>query len=422
MEGEQRACPLVRLERSYSLAGSTLRVRFGDITTATTDVIVSSDDHLLSMGGGVSRAILEAGGRSIAVDAAKWTPLHRGEVAITGAGALPARFVFHVVTIGPLAGDGDDWAEPDDPADPVRLATRRCILLARRLGLRSIAFPSLGSGVAGLPIESVAAAMTSAMADELGEGDPLEIEMYLAAKSWQEDSDYLEFFERFGALQHVARETEMTPAPTTRRLTDRAESLLETERTIVKLENELRTSPQGERDRLNAILAEERARSSDVIEHLRPVQLFISYAREDLAWAKTLVNHLSGLRHAGLAVWTDQLIDPGTRWETEILHHLDTADFTVFLLSASFLGSTYCVDVEWKRAQERAAAGELQIVPVILSASMWQPLVGHLQVMPDNAHPILSHERTDEAFFSVASELGQRIDRWRRSEPSSPSA
>jgi O-acetyl-ADP-ribose deacetylase (regulator of RNase III) len=409
---EQHPFSTARFERSYAVAGSTLTVRFGDITTSQADVLASSDDYLLSMGGGVSRSILNAGGRSIAVDAAKWTPLARGDVAVTGAGALPARFVFHVVTIGPSRDSEDPWSDTGNPIDPIRQATRRCIALARQLDARSIAFPSLGSGVAGLPIESVAAAMAEAIAAELGEGAPLQIEMYLAAKSWQDSSDYLGFFEQFAALQHVARELP-TSAPTVEhQLSERASTLLESERVITGLEQQLTSATEAERPTIAAELAAATTRSAETIEFLRPVQLFVSYAREDLPWAQVLINHLSGLRHAGLAVWSDQMIEPGARWEPEILHRLDSADFAVFLMSASFLGSTYCVDVEWAKARERADQGNLQIMPVILSASMWQPLVGDFQVVPPNALPILSHDRTDEAFLSVVSELAQQIKKW----------
>ena len=58
-------------KRTYQFGQSTLTLEFGDITTSTAPALVSSDDYYLSMGGGVSRAILRAGGQSIALEAAK---------------------------------------------------------------------------------------------------------------------------------------------------------------------------------------------------------------------------------------------------------------------------------------------------------------------------------------------------------------
>lgn len=58
-------------EKAYQFGKSRLIIKFGDITSAMTDVIVSSDDAYLSMGGGVSASILRAGGDAIARDARK---------------------------------------------------------------------------------------------------------------------------------------------------------------------------------------------------------------------------------------------------------------------------------------------------------------------------------------------------------------
>jgi hypothetical protein len=53
---------------------STLTFEFTDITTSEAQVLVSSDDSYLTMGGGVSAAIRRAGGNAIALDAAKKIP------------------------------------------------------------------------------------------------------------------------------------------------------------------------------------------------------------------------------------------------------------------------------------------------------------------------------------------------------------
>ena len=75
-------------ERIYKFGNSKLILRFGDITNTDSHVIVSSDDYYLSMSGGVSAAILRAGGNEIALDAAKKVPSKLGNVVITTAGRL----------------------------------------------------------------------------------------------------------------------------------------------------------------------------------------------------------------------------------------------------------------------------------------------------------------------------------------------
>ena len=70
-------------EKAYQFGKSRLIIKFGDITSAMTDVIVSSDDAYLSMGGGVSASILRAGGDAIARDARKNVPCQMGDVVVT---------------------------------------------------------------------------------------------------------------------------------------------------------------------------------------------------------------------------------------------------------------------------------------------------------------------------------------------------
>ncbi len=62
--------------RTYEVGKSRITVLFGDITSSAAKVLVSSDDYLLSMSGGVSAAIRMAGGAAITADASKMVPRH----------------------------------------------------------------------------------------------------------------------------------------------------------------------------------------------------------------------------------------------------------------------------------------------------------------------------------------------------------
>jgi O-acetyl-ADP-ribose deacetylase (regulator of RNase III) len=107
-------------KRTYQFGCSRLTIEFGDITTSTAQVLVSSDDYYLSMGGGVSASILRAGGQAIALDAAKKVPAVLGDVVVTTAGSLPAQYIFHAITIGPLGSD-------KTPKEIIRQTTSRCM-------------------------------------------------------------------------------------------------------------------------------------------------------------------------------------------------------------------------------------------------------------------------------------------------------
>jgi O-acetyl-ADP-ribose deacetylase (regulator of RNase III) len=133
-------------KRIYKFGNSTLILEFGDITESTAQVLVSSDDYYITMGGGVSLSILEAGGNAIALDASKKVPAALGDVVVTTAGRLPAQYIFHAITIGP---NDKKMAR----TEIVRRATQRCMQLLDTLQLYSIAFPAIGSGAAGFNLE-----------------------------------------------------------------------------------------------------------------------------------------------------------------------------------------------------------------------------------------------------------------------------
>jgi O-acetyl-ADP-ribose deacetylase (regulator of RNase III) len=160
--------------RTYQVGHSRLVLDAGSVLDVAAEAVISSDDYMLSMSGGVSAAIASAAGSALVLDAAKAIPARAGDVIVTTAGALPARYVFHVVTIGP-----DQWETPPDETETlmlVREATHKCLCLAEVLGVQSLAFPALGTGAAGFSVESSAAAMAEIVAEVLN-GSPLQFEV-----------------------------------------------------------------------------------------------------------------------------------------------------------------------------------------------------------------------------------------------------
>jgi hypothetical protein len=72
-------------------------------------------------------------------------------------------------------------------------------------------------------------------------------------------------------------------------------------------------------------------------------------------------------------------------------------------VSAGFLASPYCGDVELNRALERHASGDACVIPVILRPADWTTTaLGHLQALPANAKPVTNWSNRDEAFLSIA--------------------
>lgn len=126
-----------------------IRVRQGDITTFEGDALVNAANNHLVLGTGVAGAIRRAGGPTIQEECDRHGPIDVGEAVITGAGKLGVRYVIHAAAMG------------DRPAseDTIRDATTASLRLAAQHGIATIAFPVLGSGVAGFPFRHAAEVM-----------------------------------------------------------------------------------------------------------------------------------------------------------------------------------------------------------------------------------------------------------------------
>lgn len=126
----------------------------GDITLQDVDAVVNAANRSLLGGGGVDGAIHRRGGPAIleecrAIRAERYPEgLPTGQAVATGAGALAARHVIHVV--GPVYGR--------DP-DPARLLASchiEALRVADSLGDKTIAFPAISTGAYGYPVQEAA--------------------------------------------------------------------------------------------------------------------------------------------------------------------------------------------------------------------------------------------------------------------------
>lgn len=138
-----------------------IKVYHGDITNLRVDVIVSSDDRRLKMGGGVARRIREVGGEDIYNEVRKIAPIDLGEIVVTDAGKLQAKKVFHPAVI--------DWSNPRSTSpELINPIVCNCIAMAgARYQMNSIALPLLGTGAGLLEPEEVWEAMLWAVKNEV---------------------------------------------------------------------------------------------------------------------------------------------------------------------------------------------------------------------------------------------------------------
>jgi O-acetyl-ADP-ribose deacetylase (regulator of RNase III) len=127
-----------------------IALRQGDLTDADVDAIVNAANNDLMLGGGVAGAIRVEGGPAIQQECDKIGPIALGEAAITGAGRLRARHVIHAASMRL----GESTSEVN-----LRAATRNSMRRADENSLKTIAFPAIGTGIAGFPIERCAQVM-----------------------------------------------------------------------------------------------------------------------------------------------------------------------------------------------------------------------------------------------------------------------
>ncbi|MDT0442058.1 TIR domain-containing protein [Streptomyces johnsoniae] len=146
------------------------------------------------------------------------------------------------------------------------------------------------------------------------------------------------------------------------------------------------------------------ARPTDLPSSARPAKMFISYSHRDDELRSQLEKHLSLLRWRGLLdSWSDRQIRPGDEWNGAIDDGLESADIILLLVSADFLASDYCRDIEMLRAMERHGEGTARVVPVVLRACDWRAFpFGTLQALPQDGRPVTAWPNPDAAFTDIA--------------------
>ncbi|MBA3876058.1 MAG: hypothetical protein C0498_03840 [Anaerolinea sp.] len=137
----------------------------GDICVLEVDAIVNPANPTLWMSTGVGGALKRAGGDAIELAAVRQGPVGLGDAVVTEPGNLAARAVIHAVSL-------DRDRRTSGPV--LEAAVRSAMARAREIGATSIAFPALGTGVGGFPLDEAARIAVDVVRDELGRSEAIE--------------------------------------------------------------------------------------------------------------------------------------------------------------------------------------------------------------------------------------------------------
>jgi O-acetyl-ADP-ribose deacetylase len=137
----------------------------GDITEADVDAIVNAANNDLQLGGGVAGAIRRRGGSAIQQECDEIGPITLGGAAITGGGKLKAKYVIHAASMA---------LGSRTSAKNLEASTRNSLRRAEEKKLTSIAFPAIGTGIAGFDTRQCAEIMLRVVAEHLKGSTSLE--------------------------------------------------------------------------------------------------------------------------------------------------------------------------------------------------------------------------------------------------------
>lgn len=137
---------------------STVSLTIGDITDLDIDCFVYYASSDLKLGSGFGGAISGRGGMSIQKELDGLGPIEVGQAVVTEAGDLKARSIIHA--------NGPKFQE-EDLEDKLRTTMKNTLDVASSRGIKNVAFPPMGTGFYGIPLEMCAAVMMEAIREHL---------------------------------------------------------------------------------------------------------------------------------------------------------------------------------------------------------------------------------------------------------------
>jgi hypothetical protein len=144
-------------------------------------------------------------------------------------------------------------------------------------------------------------------------------------------------------------------------------------------------------------------------------EVFVSYSHRDASLMEDFERFAKPLeRYGKIKIWSDKRLKPSDEWRAEIAAGMDRASIAVVLISANFLASDFCTDIELAEFLKARQQRGLKLVGVVISDCGWQhsPLA-EIQLLPrdenGNLKPIKSTRNRDKAWTGVVNEIASLL-------------
>lgn len=166
-----------------------IKITQGDITKLHTDAIVNAANNSLLGGGGVDGAIHRAAGSELLNECRTLNGCDTGQAKITKGYKLPAKYVIH--TVGPVYHGGGKGEE-----GLLYNCYKNSLDIAEANGVKTIAFPSISTGIFGYPFNEACKVALKAINDYFLKSDAI-LEVYLVCFSEKDKDAYKEIYDTY---------------------------------------------------------------------------------------------------------------------------------------------------------------------------------------------------------------------------------
>lgn len=170
--------------------------------------------------------------------------------------------------------------------------------------------------------------------------------------------------------------------------------------------------------------------SSKTVQKLRPFKLveqkdnfnmndnklsvFLSYSHKDETFKNELDIHLAPLkRNNKIKTWNDRELTAGSKFDDEIKKHLNESQIIILLISADFISSDYCYEIEMGKALERMERNDAIVIPIILRPCLWTDTpLKDIQALPKDGKAISTYDNKDNAYLEIVQGIKKAIERY----------